>query len=112
MGRLESFELTKGKQMVEFLVGLNVTDEDAYAKYREAMTPILNALNGGFRYDFRVSDVLISETDAAINRVFTIYFPDQKTADGFFNDPAYICAKEAYFNRAVASTTILAHYQR
>jgi len=35
----------------EMMVGLNVTDEACYAKYREEITPILESFGGGFRYE-------------------------------------------------------------
>ncbi len=59
---------------MEMLVGLRVVNDEAYQSYRDAMTPILNRYGGGFGYDFKVSEVLKSRTEAPINRVFTIYF--------------------------------------
>jgi uncharacterized protein (DUF1330 family) len=53
---------------VERLVGLYVTDEEMYKKYREGMLPILEAFGGGFSYDFKVSEVLKSEVKEKINR--------------------------------------------
>ncbi len=46
------------------LVGLNVVDDAAYQSYRDEMTPILKSYGGGFGYDFRVSEVLKSKTNA------------------------------------------------
>ena len=42
----------------ELIVGLNIISDELYSKYREAMTPILKSFGGGFRYDFKVSEVL------------------------------------------------------
>lgn len=98
--------------MYEMLVGLEVSDTDIYAQYREAMAPILAAYDGGFGYDFLVSDVLLSQVDVPINRVFTIYFPSQTAADHFFSDAQYLSAKVAYFNRSVKNTTLIASYQK
>src|SRR6476619_5646620 len=42
--------------------GAQVDDPATYGRYRAAMTPILHAHGGNFRYDFEVSRVLISET--------------------------------------------------
>jgi len=42
----------------EILVGLNVTDDELYQKYRDEMTPILKTYGGGFRYDFTIEKVL------------------------------------------------------
>jgi uncharacterized protein (DUF1330 family) len=96
----------------EMLVGLQVIDEPRYAQYREAMAPILKRFGGGFRYDFRVGEVLKSETHAPINRVFTIYFADEASRDAFFSDPDYRRIKEQFFTGSVQATTILAEYKR
>lgn len=98
--------------MIEMLVGLNVTDDERYSKYREGMTPILNAVGGSFGYDFKVDKTLKSETDSLINRIFTIRFKNKEIMDSFFNDPQYIAVKEKYFNGSVESTTIIASYNR
>ena len=55
------------------LVGLNVTDDFQDQEYRKSKMPILHAHGGDFGYDFKVSEVLLSQTDSKINRVFTIY---------------------------------------
>lgn len=98
--------------MHEYLVGLNVVDDELYQKYRNGMTPILKSYGGGFSYDFAVSNVLISQTENKINRVFTIYFPDEETSERFFSDPDYLEIKKAFFERAVESTTIISKYTR
>ena len=95
----------------EMLLGLNVTDEVSYQAYREAMTPILQAHNGGFGYDFRIAEVLQSETDGPINRVFTIHFPDKQTMEKFFSNVDYMRVREKYFEPAVESTTRIAAYE-
>ena len=94
------------------LVGLHVTDDEVYTAYREAMRPILDQYGGGFRYDFRVSDVLKSETAEPINRVFIIHFPDEASSDRFFADPAYLEARSEFYEPSVGATTILAAYDR
>ena len=96
----------------EMLVGLNVIDDDRYQAYRRAMTPILEAYGGSFGYDFVVSQVLKSLTAAPINRVFTIYFPDEAAKDSFFADARYAEAKTIHFDNSVGATTILASYER
>ena len=94
----------------ENLVGLHVTDDAKYAEYRAAMTPLLTAHGGGFRYDFEVSRVLISETAPAINRVFMIGFPSRAAAEAVFADPSYVAVRRALFEPAVSSITQLAAY--
>ncbi len=68
----------------EILVGLNVLDDQMYQEYRGAMRPILSSYGGGFGYDFKVSEVLLSETSSEINRVFTINFPNSGIMEEFF----------------------------
>ncbi|MCM2678180.1 DUF1330 domain-containing protein [Echinimonas agarilytica] len=98
--------------MYEFLVGLDVSDDEIYADYRAAMKPILNRYGGGFGFDFIVSDVLLSEVDVPINRVFTIHFPSHSAAENFFSDPAYLSVKIRYFDASVAHTTIISSYEK
>lgn len=81
--------------MYEFLVGLDVLDDDIYADYRAAMKPILTSYGGNFGFDFVVSEVLLSQVEAPINRVFTIHFPDKVTAERFFSDGEYFAGKSA-----------------
>lgn len=95
---------------VEVLVGLDVLDNEAYADYRSAMRPILTAFGGGFGYDFRIAEVLKSESEVEINRVFTIRFPDAATMDAFFSDEAYLKTKRQFFDRSVRGTEIIAQY--
>ncbi|MCL4692276.1 MAG: DUF1330 domain-containing protein [Candidatus Hydrogenedentes bacterium] len=96
----------------EMLMGLNVIDDAAYQEYREAMMPILTEHGGGFGYDFRISEVLRSASDAPINRVFTIYFPDEGAKNAFFSNEAYLAVRQKHFEAAVADTTVLAKYER
>lgn len=96
----------------EMLVALQISDDPKYSEYREAMAPILKRFGGGFRYDFKVAEVLKNETGNPINRVFTIYFADQAGKDGFFSDPEYKKAKEQFFEKSVSATTIIAEYTR
>ena len=96
----------------ENLVGLNVIDEKEYQQYRTAMIPILKSFGGDFGYDFKVSDVLLSQTENEINRVFTICFPNKDAREKFFSDPEYIKVKKRHFENSVASTTIISGYER
>lgn len=92
------------------IVGLQVTDDASYARYREAMAPILRQHGGSFGYDFVVSKVLKSESSQPINRVFSILFPDAASSARFFADPAYREVREAYFTSSVASVTWIAAF--
>ncbi len=96
----------------ERLVGLNVTNDKVYQEYREKMTPILVECGGGFGYDFRISEVLKSQTDEEINRVFTIYFPDKVAMQQFFAAESYRAIRAEFFAPSVASTTVIAEYDR
>ncbi|WP_444995474.1 DUF1330 domain-containing protein [Aliikangiella sp. IMCC44359] len=96
----------------EILVGLNVVDDVGYQKYRDAMTPILHSLGGQFGYDLKISEVLKSEVEAKINRVFTIRFPSSAKKDEFFANPDYLSIREKFFNPSVSETTIISHYEK
>ncbi|MCE9684685.1 DUF1330 domain-containing protein [Shewanella sp. AS16] len=98
--------------MYEMLVGLEVSDNETYAQYREAMKPTLARYGGGFGFDFVVSEVLLSQVEVAINRVFTINFPSQNAADDFFSDSEYLKAKSQFFATSVLNTTIIACYEK
>lgn len=95
----------------EILVGLNVIDDLKYEQYRVAMKPILSDYQGRFGYDFRVSEVLITEVSHDINRVFTINFETKSNMDGFFLNPDYLNIKETFFNTSVKDMTIISSYE-
>jgi uncharacterized protein (DUF1330 family) len=96
----------------ELMVGLHVTDDQAYRNYREAMAPLLAAHGGGFRYDFTIAQVLKSASDHPINRVFAIYFESRARMESFFANPEYLAIKARYFAKSVAGTTIFGSYDR
>jgi uncharacterized protein (DUF1330 family) len=91
------------------LVGLEVIDEAAYARYRAGMRPILEAYGGAFGVDLAVATVL-ERADERINRVFTLSFPDRRTQERFFADEGYRAVRAVFFDPAVARTSILAEY--
>lgn len=97
---------------LENLVGMHVTDDDAYSRYRAAMTPILQAHGGGFRMDFRIAEELRPPAPHPINRLFVITFPDRAKKDAFFAHPDYAAAKARFFTPSVAAFTVLAEYER
>jgi uncharacterized protein (DUF1330 family) len=97
---------------IEMLVGLNVVNDAAYQSYREEMEPILKNYGGGFGYDFKVSEVLTSDTEAPINRVFTIYFSNKDSMNSFFSNDEYLKIKQRHFEKSVTDTTIIATYER
>jgi uncharacterized protein (DUF1330 family) len=96
----------------ELMVGLHVTDDTVYQQYRDAMTPLLTAHGGGFRYDFTIAKELKSASEHPINRVFAIHFPTAAQKDAFFALPEYQALKARFFQRAVAGTTIFGAYDR
>ncbi len=96
----------------EILVGLNVLDDDLYSQYRAAMKPILIRFGGGFGYDFRIAEVLLSEVNKKINRVFTIHFPSKTDMESFFSDEEYLKVKEQFFIKSVGDTTIISSYEK
>ena len=102
----------KQSTVFEMLVGLNVIDDDNYQQYRKNMIPILESYNGSFGYDFKVSEMLMSETSDVINRLFTIRFSDKEKMEAFFLDTNYKSVKEKYFEKSVESTTIISSYKK
>ncbi|MEI8593269.1 DUF1330 domain-containing protein [Photobacterium sp. Hal280] len=96
----------------EMLVALDVANDEIYAQYRREMTPILSRYNGSFGYDFKVSEVLISQVSAPINRVFSIRFPSEDMKNQFFNDKEYMAVKQHYFTPSVRATTLIASYEK
>ncbi len=96
----------------EMMVGLTVTDPEAYAKYRDEMAPLLAAHGGGFRYDFTIAQVLRSASEHPINRVFAIHFGSKDRMAAFFAHPDYLAIRTRFFERAVAGTTVFGAYDR
>ena len=94
----------------EMLMGLLVTDDSGYTRYREEMLPILEEHGGGFRYDFRVSEVLRTQAGHEINRVFTICFPDKSARASFFADDRYREVRKNFFDESVEGSTLIAEY--
>ncbi|MDA8791818.1 DUF1330 domain-containing protein [Bacteriovoracaceae bacterium] len=95
----------------ELLVGLEIKNDDLYAQYREAMKPLLIQCGGGFRYDFKVSEVLKNEEGRPINRVFVIFFENEDRMKRFFSNEEYLKIKQKYFEGSVGATTIISEYK-
>jgi uncharacterized protein (DUF1330 family) len=96
----------------ERIIGLEVVDDVGYQQYREHMMPILKQYGGSFGFDFKVSEVLKSNTEDPINRVFTISFPSMETMDRFFSDPLYLEVKNKYFKPSVKSVTTISLHEK
>lgn len=96
----------------ERIMGLEVIDEQLYQQYRENMMPILDTFGGSFGFDFKVSEVLKSKTEAPINRVFTIDFASKRMMEEFFSDPSYLAVKDKYFNDSVKSVTMISMHEK
>ncbi|MBM9546626.1 DUF1330 domain-containing protein [Leptospira sp. 201903074] len=96
----------------ETVVGLQVSNDELYSNYRKAMTPLLLKYEGGFRYDFKIQETLISEDSKQINRLFLIFFRTKELKDLFFKDPEYLKIRETFFTPSVETSTILSEYER
>lgn len=96
----------------ERIMGIEVSDDEEYQRYREGMMPILHSFGGAFGYDFKVSEVLKSKTDEAINRVFTIDFPSKQVMDEFFSSPEYLVVQQRHFTRSVKSKTVISMHEK
>ncbi len=102
--------MPKDDGYVNLLVGLQVTDEESYGRYREGLRPILEAHGGSFRHDWRIAEVLKTEADHPINRLFVISFPSSQARERFFGNDAYLKVKQRFFEGAVGGVTVLAEY--
>ena len=95
----------------ERIFGLEVANQDMYARYRAEMVPLMEAAGGTFRYDFDVARVLRGEEDARINRAFLIRFPNRAASEQFFADPRYLEIRRRLFEPSVASIVLIAEYE-
>ncbi|MBP8298980.1 MAG: DUF1330 domain-containing protein [Planctomycetes bacterium] len=95
----------------ETMVGLTVTDDASYQRYRDAMAPLLALHGGGFRYDFTIDQVLKSASEHPINRVFAIYFGSKSQMEAFFAHPDYLQVRATFFEPAVKGVTIFGSYE-
>ncbi|MDB4986716.1 MAG: hypothetical protein JWN04_1894 [Myxococcaceae bacterium] len=94
------------------VVALEIRDDALYAAYRARMTPLLEARAGRFGFDFVVSKVLKTSGSLALNRVFSMVFPDRATREAFFADPTYLKARSELFEPAVQTVEFLAEYDQ
>ncbi|MEX0877069.1 MAG: DUF1330 domain-containing protein [Phycisphaerales bacterium] len=102
--------MTGTQQRFEMLIGMHITDEAGYQRYRQHMTPILESMGGFFRYDMRVSELLRGEAEEPFNRLFILSFPDEPTRDRFFSDDRYQAVRQEHFTGSVSSYTLIAQY--
>ena len=98
--------------MFERIMGLDVTDDLEYQRYREAMLPILTSYGGAFGYDFKIAKVLLSKTKDNINRVFTIEFPSKEKMEAFFSNPDYVAVQNRYLKNSIKSKTIISMHEK
>jgi uncharacterized protein (DUF1330 family) len=92
------------------LFGLEVHDQASYAEYRARMTPLLHAHGGSFGIDLEVARVLKGPVDVALNRVFTIEFPDRAASVRFFANDEYRAVRREWFEPAVGHVARLAEW--
>lgn len=96
----------------EMLIGLLVIDQETYGRYREEIAPLLQSVNGRFRYDVDVARTLKSESGQDINRLFVLEFPDRAHKERFFEDPKYRDIRARLFARSVERSEVIAEYTR
>ena len=75
------------------------------------MSPLLERIGGGFRYDFTIAKTLRNSAGHEINRVFIIYFPNRHARDRFFDDEAYREIRGRLFETSVRDTTIIGEWE-
>ena len=78
----------------ERVMGIHVTNDVEYDKYRAGMMPILKSYGGSFGFDFKIAETLLSKTDDPINRVFTIEFG--KMQEQIYSTRLCICFTTCY----------------
>jgi uncharacterized protein (DUF1330 family) len=100
-----------GENMIEILIGLQVTDQGQYAEYRKHMSPLLEAHGGRFVVDVHVAEVLLAPEAKPFNRLFTLRFPSQAQHDAFFANPDYLAVRERHWVPSVAAVQRLARYE-
>ncbi|HYQ25619.1 MAG TPA: DUF1330 domain-containing protein [Polyangiaceae bacterium] len=98
--------------MIETLMALNVADAELYAKYRAAMTPLLEAHGGSFGLDLWVAEVLRAPGDKPFNRLFSIVFPSSERREAFFSNLEYLAIRKALFEPSVSAVTVLGRLER
>jgi uncharacterized protein (DUF1330 family) len=96
----------------ERIMGIYVSDQEEYQRYREGMMPILKTYGGAFVFDFEVSKVLLSKTEDDINRVFTIDFPSQAVMEAFFSSDEYKAVQQRHFTKSVKSKTVISMHEK
>jgi len=94
----------------EMTVGLLVSDNETYTRYRTEIAPLLEAAGAAFRFDFEIARILKSEGDRKINRLFVLRFPDRAAKERFFADPRYLEIRGRLFEKAVEQTTIVSEH--
>ncbi|MEM6430182.1 MAG: DUF1330 domain-containing protein [Deinococcota bacterium] len=95
---------------VEVLAGLNVTDETSYHAYRDGIKAILEQYGAHFTHDFKVAETVVNTSDAPINRIMTLRYPDMDALNTMSQDEAYLSVRGQYFDKGVKDTTIIAMY--
>ena len=98
--------LYKNKMPYQITVGLQITDDALYEEYRKAIAPLLKAHGGHFRYDFRIAEVLMNESNKPINRLFVLSFTSKDAKERFFSSSDYKDARENYFQKSVAPDSV------
>ena len=80
------------------IVRVKVTDHDRYAKYRQAVLPLIESF-GGKRIPGDQAELL--EGDQNGNRIVLFAFPNIDAIRAFWNSPAYAPVKELRRDAAV-----------
>ena len=96
----------------EMMIALTISDDAAYADYRDAILPFLARYGAGFRYDFEVSRVFATESDRHINRTFVLSFPDRASKEAFWSDRDFLAIRATLFERSVRMFTLISEYEQ
>ena len=69
------------------IVNIEVTDREGFARYRDAVPPLI-AKHGG-RYLVRGGELQVKEGAPGWQRLVVLEFPTLAAAHAFYDDPAY-----------------------
>lgn len=83
------------------IVDMEVTDPEAYERYRALAAPAVEAAGG--RYIVRGGTTEVLEGDRVPNRVVVLEFADMAAATAWYHSPAYAEARDARAGAAIGS---------
>ncbi|HVL71585.1 MAG TPA: DUF1330 domain-containing protein [Beijerinckiaceae bacterium] len=95
--------------MAAYLIAnVDVHDPAAFARYREAVTPLIAKFGG--RYLVRGGAVENKEGDLGLKRLVVLEFPDMAAARAFYDSPEYAPVLKMREEAATSSLALVEGY--